>query len=82
MMQISFHELAERELNDAALYYEHESPELGIKFLNDVERLIHAIGQNPMAGKKVRGQVRRASYAHFLTASCIQSMSTRFEFLQ
>src|SRR5262249_49418246 len=59
MTRISFHELAERELNDAALYYEHESVGLGIKFLNEVMRYIDGIVKNPNAGKKVRGQVRR-----------------------
>jgi plasmid stabilization system protein ParE len=59
MRRVSFHELAERELNDAALYYEQERAGLGIKFLDDVERHINAIIQNPMAGKKVRGQIRR-----------------------
>ena len=59
MTRVSFHELAERELNDAALYYEGESVGLGVKFLDEVERCIGAIIKNPSAGKKVRGQVRR-----------------------
>ena len=37
MKRVSFHELAERELNDAALYYEQESTGLGVKFLDEVE---------------------------------------------
>jgi len=59
MTRVSFHELAERELNDAALYYERESGGLGIKFLDEIERCIGAIINNPNAGKKVRGRVRR-----------------------
>jgi len=57
--RVSFHELAERELNDAALYYESESAGLGVKFLDEIERYIAAIIKNPDAGKKVRSQVRR-----------------------
>ena len=59
MARVSFHELAERELNDAALYYERESAGLGIKFLDEVENYIGAIAKNPNAGKRLRGQVRR-----------------------
>ena len=59
MKRVSFHELAERELNDAALYYEQENAGLGFKFLEEVERYIGAIIKNPTAGKRIRGQVRR-----------------------
>lgn len=59
MTRVSFHELAERELNDAALYYEQESIGLGVKFLAEVERYIGAIIKNPTAGRRVRGQLRR-----------------------
>jgi toxin ParE1/3/4 len=59
MTRISFHRLAEHELYDAALYYERESPGLGDRFLDEIERHIDAIAKNPDSGKKVRGQVRR-----------------------
>jgi toxin ParE1/3/4 len=59
MTRVSLHELAERELNDAALYYESESAGLGVRFLDEIEQYIGAIIKNPEAGKKVRGQVRR-----------------------
>ena len=65
MTRVSFHELAERELNDAALYYEQESAGLGIKFLYEVERYIDAIVRKPSAGQKVRGQVRRRLLRRF-----------------
>ena len=58
MTRVSFHKLAERELNDAVLYYESERAGLGIKFLNEIERYIGAIIKDPNAGKKVRGQMR------------------------
>jgi toxin ParE1/3/4 len=59
MKRVSFHELAERELNDAALYYEQERTGLGVKFLDEVERVISSMIRNPNAGKQVRGRVRR-----------------------
>ena len=50
MARVSFHRLAERELNDAALYYELESSGLGANFLDEVERYIEAIVKHPEAG--------------------------------
>ena len=58
-MIVSFHELAERELNDAAAYYARESPSLGIAFIEELERCIDAIVQRPDAGAPVRGPIRR-----------------------
>ena len=65
MDRVSFHRLAERELNDSALYYEHESPGLGKSFLDEIERYIEAIAKQPNAGTKVRGQVRRRVLRRF-----------------
>ena len=59
MKRVSFHRLAERELNDAALYYERENPGLGIKFVEEIEHFIDGIVTNPEAGQKVRFNVRR-----------------------
>ena len=59
MLRVSFNRLAERELNDAALYYERESPGLGMKFLDEIDRYIAAILKNPNAGQSIRGPVRR-----------------------
>jgi hypothetical protein len=42
-IRLSFHRLAERELNDATLYYERENPELGVRFLQEIERLIDVL---------------------------------------
>src|SRR5262249_41268221 len=59
MTRVSFHQLAERELNEAALYYEQESSGLGVRFLEEVEQYVAQIMSNPWAGQKIRGEIRR-----------------------
>jgi plasmid stabilization system protein ParE len=60
-----FHALAERELNEAAQYYEAESPGLGFAFLMEVERCIGAIVEHPEAGQIQIGSVRRRLVRRF-----------------
>lgn len=64
-MLISFNALAERELNDAAQYYELESPGLGAAFLTEVERSCQAITEYPQAGPVVSGSIRRRLLRRF-----------------
>ncbi len=64
-MPIVYLPLAERELNDAALYYEMESPGLGSAFLDEIERCEQAIAQFPEAGTCILGQVRRRLLRRF-----------------
>jgi toxin ParE1/3/4 len=59
MGQASFHDLADRELNEAAQYYELETPGLGLAFVNEVERCVRSISQHPEAGTEVLAPVRR-----------------------
>ena len=63
MARVSFHELAEREMNDAALYYESESHGLGVRFLDEIERCIAAIAKNPNAGPRFVQKFAGASFA-------------------
>ncbi len=58
-MTLSFHELAEQELNDAAQYYDREQAGLGAAFIADVRRCTRAIFAHPEAGPIIRGRVRR-----------------------
>ncbi|HEX3251837.1 MAG TPA: hypothetical protein VHS05_20540 [Pyrinomonadaceae bacterium] len=46
-MRISFHELAESELNDAAIFFESETEGLGFRFLAAVEASVSQIQQHP-----------------------------------
>ncbi|MCC7125189.1 MAG: type II toxin-antitoxin system RelE/ParE family toxin [Acidobacteria bacterium] len=58
-MRVTFNELAERELNDAAEYYEHEQPGLGAAFISEVQRCTEAITAFPDAAPVVRGAIRQ-----------------------
>lgn len=57
-LSLHVHELAERELNDAADYYDRVRPGLGSAFLGDVEAALAALAQSPLAGPPLEGAVR------------------------
>ena len=61
----SFHRLAERELNEAAQYYDSESPGLGAAFLHEVQRCIGDILEHPEAGSVLVGAIRRRLIRRF-----------------
>jgi plasmid stabilization system protein ParE len=65
MLETEFHRLAERELNEAAQYYEAESPGLGQSFIKEVERCLASIADHPEAGTTLRGSVRRRLLRRF-----------------
>ena len=58
-MHVTFNELAERELNDAARYYELEQVGLGAAFITEVLRCTDVIAKHPEAGPTVLGAIRR-----------------------
>ena len=60
-----FHRLADRDLNEAAQYYELEKPGLGSSFLREVDRCLRAIEKHPEAGLILRGSVRRRLLRRF-----------------
>ena len=59
MARPEFHRLADRELNEAAQYYDLENPGLGSSFLYEVDRCLQSIEDHPEAGIILRGSVRR-----------------------
>lgn len=65
MERVSFHRLARRELGDAALFYDLESPGLGSAFLDEVEHCTRTILEFPEAGRLVIGTVRRRLIRRF-----------------
>jgi toxin ParE1/3/4 len=56
---ISFHQEAEVEFNEAADFYDLESPGLGMAFIDEVQRVIETISQFPEASPLIRERVRR-----------------------
>jgi plasmid stabilization system protein ParE len=54
----SIHEVAESEINEAADFYDLESPGLGSVFIEEVERAIESITQFPDAAPAIQGRVR------------------------
>ena len=65
MGPVSFHPLAERELNDAARYYDIESRGLGSAFLDAVQQTCMSILDHPQSGSVVVGVVRRRLIRRF-----------------
>jgi plasmid stabilization system protein ParE len=64
-VRVTFNELAERELNDAAHFYEYEQSGLGEAFIDEIRRCADAIAEHPEAGPIVLGIVRRRLCARF-----------------
>jgi len=60
-----FHQLAERELNEAAQYYDVEEPGLGLSFLQELDHCLQSIEAHPEAGAILRGSVRRRLLRRF-----------------
>ena len=64
-MVVSFHDLARVELNEAADYYERETPGLGLTFVTEVERCAESIVQYPSGGVVILGSIRRRLVRRF-----------------
>ena len=62
---VSFHEMAERELNEAAQYYEAEVGGLGSAFLSEVEYSIDRIKEYPDASPAVLKLIRKKALRRF-----------------
>jgi plasmid stabilization system protein ParE len=62
---VSFHEMAEMELVEAAEYYNLQVRGLGKAFLREVERAIKMIQKNPESFPPILTVVRRTILQHF-----------------
>ena len=82
MERVSYHRLARRELNEAAQFYNAETPGLGSAFLDEVERCTQAIVDYPEAGSLIIGSVRRRLVLRFPTRSSIRLNKTDCECLR
>lgn len=59
MRPLRFLSIAEAEMGAAARYYESKSPNLGHRFLQQIEKATAAVRSFPNAGAIVRGETRR-----------------------
>jgi len=62
---LSIHEAAEAEINEAADFYDLQSPGLGNELLAEIERTIQSILEFPEAAPLVQGRVRKRNIAKF-----------------
>lgn len=63
--KITFHKLAEQELNDAADYYNSKSEGLGDIFLNELQSSVNHIRQFPESAPLINRVVRRKIIRRF-----------------
>jgi len=56
---VSIHEVADIELKEAARYYESKVNGLGFAFLDEVERVVNLIRDNPESAPRIYKVVRR-----------------------
>ena len=61
----SIHETAEVEINEAADFYDIESPGLGSAFIDEVQRAIKTISLFPDAAPLVHGRIRKKPLVRF-----------------
>lgn len=74
MTKIVFHPLAERELIDAASYYEEQEQGLGLEDLAEVEGASNLLIRYSAAGVVIRGSVRRLILPKFLYSLLYRSV--------
>jgi plasmid stabilization system protein ParE len=72
---VVFHPLAERELVEAAKFYEARAAGLGSDFIRRVERTLAQIVANPEAGSPLAGTIRRQFVRRFPFAILYRSDS-------
>ena len=62
---ISIHEIAEAEINEAADFYDLESPGLGNAFIDEIQRALQRTVEFPTAAPLVGGRVRQRIVTEF-----------------
>lgn len=62
---LSIHEVADTEINEAADFYDLESPKLGGMFIDEIQRALQSIVEFPDAAPLIRGRIRKRIVARF-----------------
>lgn len=65
MKRIVFLAPAEKEMLEAAIYYDDKAPGLGSDYIAEVEHTVNRIAENPESGLTVRGNIRRMLLRRF-----------------
>lgn len=63
--RLSIHEVAEAEINEAADFYDLESPGLGHVFIDEIQRALQSIIDFPDAAPLMQGRVRKRLVSKF-----------------
>ena len=74
---LSIHEVAEAEINEAADFYDLESPGLGGVFLDEIQRALQSIVDLPDAAPLIRGRVRKRIVTKFPYSLVYSTRETR-----
>jgi plasmid stabilization system protein ParE len=64
-MKVSFLELARQELDDAVAWYNGQVPELGLAFLDEINRTIGRIVAWPLSSEELMPGIRRCLVNRF-----------------
>jgi len=65
MIEFRYLPPAEEEMTEAAIFYQEQSQGLGIVFLDDVQRTIDRLRDNPMLGQTLVDDLRRGLLSRF-----------------
>ena len=63
--KVSFHQVAEFELNDAAVFFDTKQEGLGLRFLSAVEAAVAQIREHPEASPVIVQNIRRKVLRRF-----------------
>ena len=64
-MLVDYHAAALRELNEITSYYEWQLPNLGLDFLDELERALSLVAENPHLGAVYHRSFRRVLLQRF-----------------
>ena len=65
MRKLNFHAEADREVIEAARYYELQVDSLGVEFLDELDHALHHIQVHPNAAPLVGREIRRKNLRRF-----------------
>ena len=64
-MTAGFHPLADRELTEAAAFYEARAAGLGSRFLDDADAALRVLGAHPALGRPLSATIRSLPFRRF-----------------